>query len=58
MFKTCTKLGINFYELLINRKYPKLYSCHDTISEDIKYELTECTTFWNVPEENIPFVDT
>ena len=68
IFKTCTKLGINFYELLINRKYPKLYSYHDTIPEDIKYELTECITFWNIPqkrllfkillEENIPVVDT
>ena len=47
--------GIDFYELMINCKYPKPYSHHGVIPEEISYELNECLKFWNVKEKRTIF---
>ena len=43
------QLDIDLYELLIKKKYPKIYSYYDDeIPEDHENNLFECFHLWNI----------
>ena len=48
IYNITMQLDIDFYKLLINKKYPKIYSYYDEIPEEHENNLFECFHFWNI----------
>ena len=56
IYNITMQLDIDFYELLINKKYPKIYSYYDEIPEKHEINLYECFHFWNISNGRKRFV--
>ena len=42
------KLNSNLYDIIINLRYPNIYSYHEVIPEYTLNTLLECINFWNL----------
>ena len=41
------ELDIDFYDLIINKRFPRIYSYFENIPESTKNILKQCIQFWN-----------
>ena len=57
IYNITIQLDIDFYELLINKKYPKIYSYYDEIPEENENNLNECLKFWNIRNQRKRFAN-
>lgn len=46
---------MNIFDILLNVKRPKIESIHSTIPEEVKQEILNCLSFWNVGEQRQRF---
>ena len=57
IYKVTAKLNIDFYDLLVNKKYPKIYSYYDEVPEEKANILIECLNFWNIGGQRKRFAE-